>query len=211
MQLVKETKDKKHIIWDWNGTVLNDVEHAVETMNRLLASQKLESINIDKYKSIFEFPVKKYYDKLGFDYSIRSFEELCHDFVDDFMDGFSQCTPFSEIESTLIQMKRKGKTQSVLSATDQENLDKMVKHFNYEKHFDFVYGIDNKLAASKVMRGKELIEKSQMNLEDTVLIGDTIHDLEVGNQLGIDVILITHGHQCQSILKKHHDNVLTIL
>jgi phosphoglycolate phosphatase len=209
--LLREIQNKKHIIWDWNGTILNDVQHAVDTMNDLLSFHKLPSIEVEKYKTLFEFPVKNYYDKLGFNYALRSFEDLCHDFVDNFMDGFSNCMPFQKIEETLVKVREDGRTQSVLSATDQVSLDKMIKHFNFLDHFDFVYGIDNKLAASKVGRGKELINNSQIAKDETVLIGDTIHDLEVGEELGIDVVLITHGHQCEKILLKRHNKVLNIL
>jgi phosphoglycolate phosphatase len=127
------------------------------------------------------------------------------------MSNFKECTPFKEMEDILISVKKENKLQSILSATDQENLDKMMIHFNCSSHFDYVYGIADKLAASKVERGRELIEVSKMNKADTVLIGDTLHDLEVGVDLGIDVILITHGHQSVNVLSKSHDNVLTVL
>ena len=53
-----------------------------------------------------------------------------------------------------------------------------------------------------------MIEKSQISLADTVLIGDTIHDLEVGQELGVEVILVSHGHQSRSILEKSHDSIV---
>lgn len=210
MPLFNKIRDKKHIIWDWNGTILNDVDHAVDTMNGLLSESNLNLIDKEKYKTLFEFPVKKYYDKLGFDYNLRSFENLCHDFVDRFMAGFSSCDPFGHIKDVLQQTKKVGKIQSVLSATDQENLENMVEHFDFNKLFDFVYGIDNKLAGSKTYRGKQLIDEANISLADTVLIGDTLHDLEVGEELGIDVILVPHGHQCEQILKSKHQNVVRI-
>ncbi len=168
MSLMNKIKNKEHIIWDWNGTILDDVSHAVETMNYLLRNSNLPTITIDKYKKIFEFPVKKYYDKLGFDYSLNSFENLCHSFVDQFMDGFSKCFPFDAIEQVLIEIKKSRKIQSVLSATDQENLKKMVTNFNFDNLFDHVYGIDNKLASSKIYRGKQLLEKLDISKEMTV-------------------------------------------
>lgn len=210
MPLLKEIADKEHIIWDWNGTILNDVQHCVNTINQLLADHGLAEINQDYYKEVFEFPIKNYYDKLGFDYSQRSFEDLCHDFVDSFMEGFADCLPVEKIEKTLNEIKNCGKVQSVLSATDQLNLDKMISHFNYRDHFDYVYGIDNKFAASKLERGKDLIRRAEVAKEKTILIGDTIHDLEVGDALGIDVILLTHGHQSESRLLERHHRVISL-
>lgn len=211
MSLIKHLDNKQHIIWDWNGTILNDVNYVVDVMNSVLKDQKMPNIDLATYKQIFEFPVKKYYDKLGFDYSKRSFEELCHDFVDRFMQGVHTCKPFEQIEGVLLNLKNIGKTQSVLSATDQPNLDHMVSHYGLRDIFQFVYGIEDKYARSKVARGQALLESATIAREETVMIGDTLHDLEVGEELGIDVILITHGHQCESILSKSHHTVLNVL
>jgi len=205
MPLINNIKDKKHIIWDWNGTILNDVQLCVDTMNTLLSDQNLPLISIADYKNLFEFPVRNYYDKLGFDYNKRSFEDLAHDFIDAFMIGVEKCQPFQRIHEILVEVKTAGKKQSILSATDQENLEKLILHFGYADLFDSVFGIDNKFADSKTERGKELIKESTHEKQDIIMIGDTLHDLEVAEKLGIDVVLVTHGHQCQSILNaKHH-------
>ena len=86
----------------------------------------------------------------------------------------------------------------------------MIEHFAYGNLFDHVYGIDNKLAASKIERGKELLRVAAVPAANTVLIGDTLHDLEVGEILGIDVILLSHGHNCHKRLSAQHEHVLSI-
>ncbi|MCB0413541.1 MAG: hypothetical protein KDD50_04370, partial [Bdellovibrionales bacterium] len=78
----KAISDKKHILWDWNGTLLNDVDHAVNVMNSILCEHRLAPIDKKMYRQIFDFPVIKYYQKLGFDFNKESFESLCHKFVD---------------------------------------------------------------------------------------------------------------------------------
>ncbi len=40
-----------------------------------------------------------------------------------------------------------------------------------------------------------------------ILVGDTDHDLEVGDALGIDVLLVTGGHQSHARLSKRHSRV----
>jgi len=59
MRLLTEIQHKKHVVWDWNGTILDDVQHAVNTMNVLLDGHDLPLIDIVTYRQIFEFPVKK--------------------------------------------------------------------------------------------------------------------------------------------------------
>lgn len=210
MPLLGKLEQKEHIIWDWNGTILDDVDYAIGVINNLLEKQSLPQLTRDTYKNVFGFPIKDFYDRLGFDYNLQSFEDLCHEFVEQYMSGVNSCQPVAKIEATLQSIKASGKKQSVLSATAQPDLDIMIEHFAYGDLFDHVYGIDNKLAASKVERGKELLSVAAVPAANTVLIGDTLHDLEVGEALGIDVILITHGHHCHKKLSAQHEHVLSI-
>jgi phosphoglycolate phosphatase len=208
--LLKTLKTKDHVIWDWNGTLLNDVDHAVEVMNHLLEDHSLPALDRSRYQQIFDFPVRKYYDALGFDYSKESFENLCHRFVDRFMAGFQRLPLVENMENLVWELKKLGIKQSVLSATDQKNLDNMISHFGLKDAFTFVFGIDNKMAGSKVERGRELLRLSNVDAMRTVIVGDTLHDLEVANELGIGAILVGHGHQCATRLRNHHGEVISI-
>jgi phosphoglycolate phosphatase len=202
-------KDKDHVIWDWNGTLLNDVEHAVKTMNQLLIEFRLPLIDSHRYRQVFEFPVINYYETLGFDVSDDSFQFLCEKFVSQFMADFRNCPLHIGIKELLVQTKETEKLQSILSATDQTSLNEMIDHFEIRHLFDFVYGISDKKAASKLTRGISLVAESRVEKQRTVLIGDTLHDLEVGKELGIGVVLIGHGHQCSTILRKNHPHVIS--
>jgi phosphoglycolate phosphatase len=201
---------KEHVIWDWNGTLLDDVGHAVVIMNSLLVEHQLPLLDRDRYRKVFEFPVLNYYKNLGFDFDKESFENLCHRFVDRFMAGFHSLPLIPEMKSVVLQLQEDRRMQSILSATDQLNLESMVSHFELSNTFRFVFGINNKLASSKIERGHELIQESGLPLNKTVIIGDTLHDLEVARALGIDAVLISHGHQCPTRLRPHHEMVIEV-
>lgn len=207
-QLHSAVGGKKHIIWDWNGTLLDDIGHAVSVMNSLLMEHELPQLDRERYRKIFDFPVLKYYEALGFNFEKESFEKLCHKFVDRFMSGFRELPLIPEMKTVLMTLHQEGLSQSVLSATDQPNLNSMISHFEIGDVFKHVFGIDNKFAGSKVDRGHELIRLSEIPQSETVIIGDTLHDLEVARALGIDAVLISHGHQCPTRLRPHHEMVI---
>lgn len=207
-QIENAAQGKDHVIWDWNGTLLDDVDHIVKVMNSLLEEHKLPLISRQKYREMFGFPVKNYYVELGFDFKKISFEDLCHKFVDRFMNDLYNLQLLESMPPVLQHLHTCGFTQSVLSATDQENLDLMMRHFDLNRIFTHVYGIDNKFAASKIQRGRELIKISGVTPEKTLIIGDTLHDLEVAQELGIDALLLSHGHQTAERLLQHHRIVI---
>ncbi|MBX3022864.1 MAG: HAD hydrolase-like protein [Bdellovibrionales bacterium] len=209
--LHEHIKGKTHIIWDWNGTLLADIDHAVKTVNRILEEEKLPLTTVESYKSIFGFPVIEYYKKLGLPTEPNYFLGLCDRFNQYFHEELHKLELHPGARNILASIKAAGKTQSLLSASEHHRLLECVRTFKVESFFDHVYGIFDKTAASKVERGLELIRTTNTPKHKTVLIGDTDHDLEVGQAMGIEVILVEHGHQNPNRLRGVHKNVVKVL
>ena len=64
----------KYVFFDFNGTILNDVDLCLNLLNQILAKQGHKSISLEEYKNIFTFPIKRYYELAGIDFSKDSFE-----------------------------------------------------------------------------------------------------------------------------------------
>jgi phosphoglycolate phosphatase len=207
--LLAELVHKRHIIWDWNGTLLDDLEHNVATMNWLLAAEGLPAITVDHHRRHFGFPVREYYTKLGFDTSPQIFAALCERFNHQFHSGLDRCRLTPGAKEILQHLHRAGKQQSILSATEQNTLEISVHNFGIRHYFHHVFGIKDDQAASKLERGRTLISASGVHSDDTVIIGDTLHDVEVGKELDVDVILVDHGHQHADRLQAIHHKILS--
>lgn len=201
----------KHIIWDYNGTLLDDVQLCVDCMNILLKKYDIQELTLEKYKEIFDFPVKTYYECCGFDFSKFDFNVVGVEFIDyyHFHENELKLKPKSaEVIKFFHQQNVK---QSVLSAREQNKLNEELKRFNIYQYFDYVSGLDNHLAAGKTENGHKLIEKINLPKSEIVLIGDTTHDYEVASELEIDCILIADGHQNKSKLAKSTNRILNKL
>lgn len=74
----------QHIIWDWNGTLLDDAWLSIKAINILLQRYKLPQINVSSYRDTFMFPVKQYYEKLGFNLLEPSFSQLSSEFIEEY-------------------------------------------------------------------------------------------------------------------------------
>lgn len=209
-RILEIAKSKNHIIWDFNGTLLDDVHHAVAVINEILHDHHLPPLTQEKYQEVFGFPVRNYYEKVGFDFAKHNFEQLSHRFVDTFMAKIDRCQVFPHALELLQNFQQSGRTQSVLSASDQENLNWLMEKFQLKPFFQHVVGIQDKFASSKLEQGRQLISNSNFKQEETLLIGDTDHDLEVGQELGIDVILLAHGHQAEHRLHTVHHQVYRV-
>jgi len=192
----------KHIIWDWNGTLFNDVELCVSIMNGLLKSRNKKQLTIEDYKNIFTFPVSDYYAKVGFDFTTESFEKVGKEWMDEYESRKSESNLHPGTRNVLDRISKMGKGQSILSAYSQHTLVEIVKYYDLISYFSHMVGLDHIYATSKVELGLDLIRKLELNEDEAVLIGDTIHDFDVAKEIGVDCILIANGHQSGSTLLK---------
>lgn len=213
MKLIDYFKNKKYVIWDWNGTLLDDLEHTWKTGNSLLAHEGRQKVSLDYYLDHFVFPVSEYYRGLGFDVdNSEYFKKICNFFVDTYMKEIKSCRIKPEMKLILKILNEQGLKQSILSAADQVSLQEMVSQQGVESYFENIFGLANKEATCKVGRGRELINKLSENYSknDLIIVGDTLHDLEVGHINGVDVVLVTHGHNSKQRLLAQHDKVVDV-
>lgn len=186
----------KTIIWDWNGTLLDDVHICLNIVNGLLQDRDIIPLTEERYKEIFNFPVKDYYEKAGFDFSKEEFKIPADQFIINYNQRINQESSLHHGVSELLDhFKAKDYQQLIISAMEQKSLQKSVKHQQIDHHFIEISGIDNHYAASKAENAKNLFTKLSLNAEECCLIGDTIHDFEVANELGCECILVAGGHQ----------------
>ncbi len=184
-----------HIIWDWNGTLLDDVHLCLEIINRVLKSVDLPPLTLEKYREIFTFPVKHYYEAAGIDFSVHSFEKLGWDWMNEYERRKYEASLFPDVRPILGFLKEHGIKSSILSAYTLDGLMNIVERNGVKEHFEFISGLDNIWAASKLENGKLLVEKIRRDDEKILMVGDTLHDHEVADEIGIDSILIASGHQ----------------
>lgn len=185
----------KHAIWDWNGTLLNDTWLCVEVLNGLLARRGRGPISEEDYRQNFGFPVIHFYDYLGFDTDVDSFDQVSREFIGDYEARWlTECALHPDAGKVLAAMTEGGLTHSVLSAAKQEALELGIGHYGIREHFTGLVGTDNIYAEGKVARGKHWIEQLPWSPEEVVMIGDTLHDFEVAEAIGTDCILLAHGH-----------------
>ncbi len=192
----------RHIIWDWNGTLFNDVELCKDIMNNILKRFDLPLLSLEKYRKIFTFPVEDYYKKAGLDFNVTSFEILGKDFMDEYEQHKYECKLYPGVIEALNYFKKNNISQSILSAYHHKTLSEVVEYYGISNFFKSLSGLDNIYAGGKSEIGKKLIADLPYQKEEIILIGDTVHDKDVANELGIKVIIIADGHQDAERLNK---------
>lgn len=190
----------KTVLWDWNGTILDDVWIGLEAMNVLLKRYHRPLLrDIEHYRSVFCFPVSDYYEKLGVGGDL--FPVTSVEWMDEYYAREEKCLLRKGAMEALDAFRGMGCRQVVLSASKRDNLLKqMARYEGVRDYFDEVLGLDHIYATSKVAIGQKWLEENGVDPADCVMLGDTLHDAEVARSLSCRCVLVDGGHQLKSDL-----------
>lgn len=185
----------EYIIFDFNGTILDDVDLCINILNYMLEEHGYEKVTIERYLDIFTFPIIEYYKLAGFDFNKHSFNDLSIEFINMYQQASLKCPIYDGVIDLLNKLTKLNKKIILLSASQIDNLLEQTNYFEITKYFNKILGLDNIHAKSKVDIAKKYFIENNIDLSKAIMIGDTIHDMEVANELNIDSLLIANGHQ----------------
>ena len=175
--------------------MFDDAGICVQILNNSLAKRGMPAITAQQYEAEFGFPVKNYYEKLGFDFSQVSFDEVAKEFIEKYNERRFECELRADALDVLGSCLDAGLSQSILSAYQQDMLERIVEYFGIRSFFKKLFGLNDYYANCKIAHGRLLMRQLDVGPEQVLMVGDTIHDYEVASLIGCDCVLIPSGHQ----------------
>ena len=201
----------KEIVWDWNGTLINDTSLCVDILNKILFLHDQPSISIEYYRNNFSFPVSAFYKIISLPSSGKKFDDVSLSFISEYRLKWKECNLQPGVLQILKLIKQLGLRQSILSAGNQSDVEVFLDHFKLESFFNQVFGTDNIKAEGKIELGKKFITDSNLRPDEILLVGDTIHDLHVANEIGCSVLLFNQGHNSNNQLSGYSVQIINDL
>ena len=192
----------KHVIWDWNGTVVDDVALSVDVLNEILKFKNLPAISVENYKETFSFPVTHFYESLGIKFEPEEAERVGERFIAHYNARRFDYPVHGGVVDLMKNIESRGVPQSILSAYQKNYLDEAAAHYGVDKFMTHVAGLDNIHAETKIELGKKLVAELALEPSSILIIGDTDHDFAVAQATGVDAFLFSGGHQSAERLRK---------
>ena len=189
-----------HVIWDFNGTLLDDVAACIASANELLVAHSLPPLpSAEEYRARFGFPIIDYYRRLGFDFDKVSYETLAPEWVAYYMKNVRSSGLCAGVREVLGEVRSRGVPQWILSATEREMLRGQVGALGILDYFEDVLGMGTIHAYSK--EEIAVAWRREHPDEQVLFVGDTDHDAAVAAAMGADCVLLTTGHQSRERLE----------
>jgi phosphoglycolate phosphatase len=201
----------RHLILDWNGTLIDDLDAAIQGVNLVLTGQSLAPINRDVYRHHFGFPIQDFYGRLGIDFGRISFADLGRQYLAHFNQAIRHCQVFPGTFELIAAARQQGWSVSVLSASEKTTLESNLRDAGLLGHLDHVFGLEDANAKGKLDLALQLDLQLGSPGARALMVGDTDHDVEIAHALGWRAHSVSHGHQSLDRLTGIHSDVSTSL
>lgn len=197
-----------HVVWDWNGTLLDDAEVCHSIINTMLERRGRPSLSLEEYRMVQDFPVVRYYEKI-FDLEQEPFPDLAEEYMALYNRLWVFCKLATGVPMVLSALKAAGVEQSMLTASREDNLLRQLEYFGLTEAFAPISSLRDHFAGGKAHLGQEHLQKLGLPSKQVVMVGDTVHDAEVAGVMGCRCVLVATGHHAKSRLEATGHPVLS--
>lgn len=191
----------KTVIWDYNGTILDDTKLCYDIFIESMQEQKLDRlISFTEYRNNFRFPVIEFYKQYNFDFDLKSYEEISDDFIKQYLAHEHELNLVQGVKEKLEQLKDEGVQNIIISACQDDILNRQVQLYGIAKYFTDIIGLKDVLAYSKKELAINWLKQAKLNPQEVLWVGDSVHDYECAHACGCHSVLVASGHQSYDVL-----------
>ncbi len=160
----------------------------------------MPEVLLSEYLENFTFPVKDYYRWLGLDLEKEPFELLAVEWIEEYERRRFECELQDGAYELLGDLYQKNIHQAVLSAHEHDTLLQSLEYYAVLCCFTDIVGLSDIYAASKIENGKKYISRLAVDPSEVLFVGDTRHDFDVAQSMGVNCVLVAGGHNSKARL-----------
>ncbi|MFF3403050.1 HAD family hydrolase [Streptomyces sp. NPDC002659] len=192
-------------MWDWNGTLLDDVQLAVQATAAALTGKLRGQLTVERFRGNFSQPLRKFYEKLlerpvGDD----ELRQIIERYRSVYYGNHHKCQLRSGALEALSGISDQGHQNSLLSLADHNYLTASAFHLDIADRFVLIEGSRQRISAGKTQALARHLEHLKISPPDSrvIVVGDTVEDAAAASALGLEAILVEHGYATSDALQK---------
>ena len=187
------------ILWDFNGTVMDDMGASAGAVNAMLQKRGLPLITEEWYTLNLIMPLEAFYESVGFDMSKERIEVVSEEFQ-------AECSKFPrpvfpEVLSALERFAKKGYRQLLFSSLHHDILTRQTKERGIEGYFEGIVGRQDRRLGGKEKVVEAYLQERGIDPKEVLIVGDLTTDADMANYVGSPCALICKGHQHRTVLE----------
>lgn len=196
----------RHLVWDWNGTLLDDHQLVVDALNGVLVAAGIAPVDLATYQSAYTRPLDVFYARLfGRPIAAEEWPEIDARYHATYRAGLADAGLHPEALPALRTAAAQGMSQSLLSMYPHDDLLPLVDRFDLTPHFLRVDGLrgggGGRKAPHLTAHLDVLVASGQVQRGEVVVIGDALDDAHAAAELAVDCVLYDGGSHPRAALE----------
>ncbi|MDH5420361.1 MAG: HAD family hydrolase [Acidimicrobiia bacterium] len=197
----------QHVIWDWNGTLLNDIHVVIDAVNETVAPYGVPTLSIEDHARLFARPVSVFYERmLERPITAREWREL----DDTFHDAYARRMPDARLSDgaheLLESLHENGTSQSLLSMAPHHHVTERAEVFGVARYMVRIDGLRDGSGALKEgsmlshLRALLAHPAAPDDPSSYVVIGDSVDDAVAARANGVPAVMFASGSHARADL-----------
>ncbi len=190
---------KKHIFWDWNCTLLDDAQVILDCVNLSLAKWAPAPITMQRFREIDSTSLHDLYRSAGVQekdipQALLEERDLFHDSYEPRADRVPLRKGAADL---LCNLKANNIANVIVSNHIADQIVRVLKLREIHHYFDEVLAYADRKIQFRGTTKKERLQlyakQNNVALSDSIIVGDTVEEIEIGREIGLRSISITGG------------------
>ncbi len=192
----------RNIIFDWSGTLVNDLSGVWKATNHVLEKAGVEKLSLDKFRAEFELPFTGFYERFTPNVPLQTLENWFHD---SFREACGDVIALPHANDFLDFCKAEKIRCYILSTVNPEYFTVQASNTQMDRYFEELYlGVWDK--RKKI---HAIIQENELKHEETLYIGDMQHDVETAHHGGIYSCALLTGYNTLDQLRMSRPSIIT--
>ncbi|MDP9126954.1 MAG: HAD family hydrolase [Pseudomonadota bacterium] len=204
----------KNLVFDWNGTLFDDIHALHASTNRLLELEGHQPVTLDTFRDNYTVPLEDLYRKMGFDQTqVARLMSLENSSFHDSYEAMAETTQLREGARDILIHVRDHKVQSViLSNHIVDPICAQLRRLEIDHLFFEVLAYADRATQFRDMtkgeRLRRFMVKHDLSPEHTIIVGDSVEEIHIGREQGFVSVAITGGCASEERLRAENPNYL---
>nr|WP_317200740.1 HAD-IA family hydrolase [uncultured Psychrobacter sp.] len=192
LSVANDPSDKSLIIFDWDGTLMDSIGLIVTSMHVAGEAHGFDTTD-DAVKDIIGLSLTKGIEILYPQATDTQKQSIEHRYAEYYIANSHKTPLFAPIEAMLKTLCQRGKTLAVATGKKRQGLDRVLNASNSQHYFAITRGADESGSKPDPQMLNDILMHTQQQVADAVFIGDSIHDIQMANALGMMSIAVNYG------------------
>ena len=190
---------KKLIIFDWDGTLMDSIGLIVESMHVAGREHGFETTDA-AVQGIIGLSLMHGIDILYPDASAAQKQAINDSYAAYYIPNSARTPFFAGIEDMLTTLRQQGKVLAVATGKKRRGLDRVLDASSSHEYFAITRCADESGSKPDPQMLTDILAYTDMSIADAVFIGDSIYDIQMATKLGMTSIAVNYGTEVSDVL-----------